>query len=116
MKSFLYPPVGNVLSSELCLRRPLRHGSFEMMKELERRESAVEDILTKAPVYINIRSPAMLGDLDDESQIRLSGLLKRALAQCDHIADIAANAPCKPKEKHWYLNLNRRYWEIPDRM
>lgn len=87
-----------------------------MMKELERRQVIVEDILTKAPAFINIQSPAVLGDLDNESQMRFSGLLKKALAQCDHIADIAANAPCKPKEKHWYLNLNRRYWEIPDRM
>ncbi|KAI0388088.1 hypothetical protein F5Y04DRAFT_241636 [Hypomontagnella monticulosa] len=94
-------PTCAILSSEVFLRRILRNGSFEMVHELEQRESRICDIL-KNPRYIGLQWPAHLGRLTDAQQEHLYVLLKRAMWQCDHIADRAANVPEKSITTQYY--------------
>ncbi|KAI1379620.1 hypothetical protein F4677DRAFT_442595 [Hypoxylon crocopeplum] len=117
MAGFTLPPTGDVFSSELFLRRPLRYASPEMVKELEKRDFRIDDILRNS-TFINLVSPPQFDVLhivlNIDQQERLYCLLKRAMSQCDHIADIAANAPCKPVYWRWYGRLNQYYFERHD--
>ncbi|KAI1650448.1 uncharacterized protein F4817DRAFT_261469 [Daldinia loculata] len=109
LANFPVPPPGDVLSSELYLRRPIKHGSFRMLLELENRKSRVKEILTASP-HFNLESPPGLGELTNPQQERLCAFLYRAFAQCDYIADIAANAPCGPPGVQWYERRCMRWW------
>ncbi|KAI2621197.1 hypothetical protein GGR54DRAFT_92074 [Hypoxylon sp. NC1633] len=111
--NFIDPPRGTVLSSEPFLRRPLQYASFSMVKELEKREFQIDDIL-KNSTYVNLAAPALLGALNLEQQGCFYALMKRAMSQCNRIADIAANSPCKPSAEQWYYCLRREFWEIPN--
>ncbi|KAI1658358.1 hypothetical protein F4813DRAFT_388633 [Daldinia decipiens] len=109
LAEFPVPPPGDVLSSELYLRRPIKHGSFQMLLELENRRSRVKEILTASP-HFNIGSPPGLGELTNPQQERLCAFLYRAFAQCDYIADIAANVPCGTPEAQWYGHQFMKWW------
>ncbi|KAF3061915.1 hypothetical protein GL218_03726 [Daldinia childiae] len=116
LANFPVPPTGDVLSSELYLRRPIKHRSFEMLLELENRKSRVKDILTASP-HFNLKSPPGLGELTIPQQERLCALLYRAFAQCDYIADIAANTPCQLPEAQWYKPRFISWWigrDVPE--
>ncbi|KAK6957947.1 hypothetical protein Daesc_000737 [Daldinia eschscholtzii] len=107
--SFTVSPTGDVFSSEMGLRRVVKHGNFEMVKELETRLSRAKKILT-ASTYFNLQSPPNLGELTGPQQRHLCSLLERAFAQCDYIADIAANAPYGPPDPRWYGKAHRNWW------
>ncbi|KAI1470901.1 uncharacterized protein F4812DRAFT_282496 [Daldinia caldariorum] len=107
--AFAVPPPGDVFSSELGIRRVLKHGNFEMVKELETRQSRAKKILT-ASLYSNLQSPPGLGELTNPQQEHLCSLLERAFAHCDSIADIAANAPYGPPQPQWYKDTFKDWW------
>ncbi|KAI0152132.1 hypothetical protein F4776DRAFT_13905 [Hypoxylon sp. NC0597] len=109
--SFTMRPVGNVLSSEVFLRRCIQHGTFEMALEMERREARINDILSNSG-YINFVTPLQLGPLNVTQQERLYDLLKEAMRHCDRIADIAANEPCQPIDRQWYMQFKKRRFEV----
>lgn len=98
-------PPGAILSSEIFLRRRLPNSSFKMALELEKRELRVHDIL-KDPMYIGLAFPPSLGGLTNAEQDHLHTLLKRAMSQCDDIADIAANIPQLLITSRYYGNPN----------
>ncbi|KAI0111729.1 hypothetical protein F4814DRAFT_450404 [Daldinia grandis] len=112
LASFAVLPPGDVLSSELCLRRPIKHGSFQMLLEFEHRKSRVKEILTASP-YINLESLPGL-ELSNPQQERLCAFLCRAFAQCDYIADIAANTPRGHPAAQWYEYRFMRWWRGRD--
>ncbi|KAI1417022.1 hypothetical protein F5Y13DRAFT_153562 [Hypoxylon sp. FL1857] len=105
------PPMGNILSSEVSARRCIKHGTFEMVMEMEGREARIDDILSNSS-YINFLTPLRLGPLNVIQQERLRALLKRAMSHCDRIADIAANKPCEPIAHQWYQQLKARRLEV----
>ncbi|OTA59303.1 hypothetical protein K449DRAFT_385333 [Hypoxylon sp. EC38] len=110
---FTMPPVGNVLSSEVFERRCIQHGTFEMALEMEQREARINDILSNSG-YINFVTPLQLGPLNVTQQKKLYDLLKRAMQHCDRIADIAANKPCSPIGRLWYIQLEKKRFEAFD--
>ncbi|KAI0852794.1 hypothetical protein F5Y00DRAFT_258051 [Daldinia vernicosa] len=109
LADFPVPPLGDILSSELRLRRLIKYGSFQMLLELNKRKSRIEEILTACP-HFNLKSPPGLGELTNPQQKRLCALLYRAIAQCDHIADLAANAPKGPPATQWYKPEFIEWW------
>ncbi|KAI1073667.1 hypothetical protein F5B20DRAFT_498326 [Whalleya microplaca] len=92
---FVLPPTGNVLSSSAEDRWIIEGNTFSMISELEMRNDRYEDLLQQHD-WINISSPPGMAPLTAEQEEQLSHLLKRAMAHCDRIADIAANPPCYP--------------------
>ncbi|KAI1800515.1 hypothetical protein F4811DRAFT_538675 [Daldinia bambusicola] len=107
--AFPVPPPRDVFSSELGLRRVLKHGNFEMVKELETRQSRAKRLLTASP-FFNLQSPPGLEELTKLQQEHLCSLLERAFAHCDSIADIAANAPYGPPKPQWYKAAYKDWW------
>ncbi|KAI8965570.1 hypothetical protein F5Y11DRAFT_295160 [Daldinia sp. FL1419] len=108
--TFPVPPTGNVLTSEVYLRRPLKHGNFAMVLELERRRSRIAEVLTASP-HFNIKCPPGLGELTHAQQDFLRELLERAFSHCDSIADIAANLPHEVRGAKWYERRFVSWWE-----
>ncbi|KAI1386754.1 uncharacterized protein F4822DRAFT_325630 [Hypoxylon trugodes] len=104
-------PRGHVLSSDQSRRR-LKYGTFKMRRELEKRESRINQILSN-PTCVNLASPPGLGPLTFEQQKHLFSLLKRAMLQCDYIADIAVN-DCEPVDIYGYEMLISNYYELSD--
>ncbi|XXG98883.1 hypothetical protein Hte_005214 [Hypoxylon texense] len=103
-------PSGNVLSSELFLRRNLGFGTFKMVREFEIRDDRIEYILQHRS-FINIASPPGLQQLNGAQQDHLRSLLKRSLWICDWIADIAVNKPGAKVQEGAYKPLRTRFYE-----
>lgn len=90
---FMLPPQGNVLSSSATERCIVLKNTFSMVRELERRDKRINRLIAWCPKAFCIHSPPWLPCLTVPQQARLVAVIKRALYQCDRIADIAANEP-----------------------
>ncbi|KAI3332175.1 hypothetical protein HD806DRAFT_518971 [Xylariaceae sp. AK1471] len=99
---FTLPPPGNVLSSFEPERQVLLENTFSMVTELELRDRRIERLINKCPKIFNTAAPPWLPSLTPQQQARLVLILKRALCQCDRIADIAANEPCTAIPEKYY--------------
>ncbi|KAI0159666.1 hypothetical protein GGR57DRAFT_433977 [Xylariaceae sp. FL1272] len=89
-------PTTNILSSDTVERRRLcGQNTFQQVEELERRAKRIDRLFEEAPKYFRIEAPGWLPPLSEEQHARFTDVLKRALWQCDMIADVAANEPCK---------------------
>ncbi|KAL7627949.1 hypothetical protein AAE478_002145 [Parahypoxylon ruwenzoriense] len=113
MAAFTLPPTGDVLSSEDYYRQRLPHGTFSMIRELEKREAQCDEVVQSSK-FINTAWPPGMGFLTDIQQERLRALLKQALMRCNQIADIAANAPCSPLSLCYYSFVETGEFEDPD--
>ncbi|KAJ8129386.1 hypothetical protein O1611_g4246 [Lasiodiplodia mahajangana] len=100
--SFILPPLGNILSSSTEERFVLHKNTFLMVHELELRQNRIDRLLKERPKVFDLVSPPWLPCLIPKFQIRLEPMLKRALYQCDRIADIAANEPSLPIPVEYY--------------
>ncbi|CAJ2512783.1 Uu.00g009020.m01.CDS01 [Anthostomella pinea] len=109
---FPLPPLGNVLSSATPERNVLLQNTFSLLHELEIRELRIDYLIQKHPEFFNLASPPGLPPLTMEQQGRLGPLIKRALLQCDAMADIAANAPCKPIGEEYYSLITSGVWSV----
>ncbi|OTA99775.1 hypothetical protein M426DRAFT_16093 [Hypoxylon sp. CI-4A] len=108
-RRFMFPPRGNIFSSEICLRRRIKNGTFAMVKEMEMREERIAQVLKSSFMQQALNAPPGGVKLtSDEEQERLLALLARAMAQCDEIADIGANEPCAQISPQWYSKLVNR--------
>ncbi|KAI0449315.1 hypothetical protein F5B21DRAFT_509287 [Xylaria acuta] len=98
--TFTLPPLGNVLSSSTDERHVLPKNTFSMVRELELRDNRIDRLIKERPTVFDLISPPWLPCLTPRQQLRLVPILKRALCQCDRIADIAANVsyPSIPPE------------------
>ncbi|KAI1111000.1 hypothetical protein F5Y14DRAFT_426752 [Nemania sp. NC0429] len=88
---FTLPPLGDVLSSSATERHIIPKNTFSMICELELRDERIDQLLAECPNTFCIHSPPWLPCLTVAQQNRLVAITKRALYQCDRIADIAAN-------------------------
>lgn len=93
---FTLPPLGSVLSSSATERCIVSNDTFPMVRELELRAERIDQIIARCPNTFSISSPPWLPCLTVPQQTRLIAVIKRALCQCDRIADIAANEPSSP--------------------
>ncbi|KAI0013002.1 hypothetical protein F4779DRAFT_614163 [Xylariaceae sp. FL0662B] len=106
---FMLPPTGNIFSSCSTERWAYEANTFKMVQELETRDDHINQLLRRTD-YINIGSIPCIKPLTVEQQERLFPLLKRAMVHCDHIADIAANPPCKPIPTTYWAALQKRVY------
>ncbi|KAI0402050.1 hypothetical protein F4802DRAFT_600426 [Xylaria palmicola] len=90
------PPLGNALSSFGDARRVLQKDTFEMLFELELRDNRINSLLRECPKAFDLLTLPCLPCLTPSQQARLGLVLKRALHQCDRIADLAAHCSCPP--------------------
>ncbi len=102
-----------MLSSATVERRVLRAGTFDLVAELELRDSRIDDLLQRGNAFIDVASPAGLEGLTSAQQARLALLLRRALYHCDRIADLAANPPCEPIAEDHYALIPTGVWAQP---
>ncbi|KAI1776623.1 hypothetical protein F4818DRAFT_354810 [Hypoxylon cercidicola] len=107
---FILPPTGNVLSSELFLRRTLAFGTFQMAKEVERRDARINPLLRHI-VPIDMRFPPGVGYINAVQRRRLLYQLKRSVWLCDQIADIVANRPGAMTRERMYDPMHTRFYE-----
>ncbi|KAI2464579.1 hypothetical protein F4781DRAFT_67863 [Annulohypoxylon bovei var. microspora] len=112
VSDFVAPPVGNVFSSEVFMRRVIPHGTFAMALEMEKRNAHIEAVLDSD--FFTHAIPGRLESLTPEQEKRFRVLTKKAIAQCDCVADIAANFPCHPIAEMWYGRLKGPYFEPRD--
>ncbi|KAI0447041.1 hypothetical protein F4803DRAFT_393938 [Xylaria telfairii] len=89
--TFMLAPQGNILSSSSYVRSVLQKNTFAMVSELELRDHRMDRLIKECPKIFCVASPPWLPCLTPRQQYRLVPILKRALYQCDRIADIAAN-------------------------
>ncbi|KAI1505268.1 hypothetical protein F5X99DRAFT_276227 [Biscogniauxia marginata] len=111
-QQFLVPPTGRVLSSGYVRRRELPSPSWALVSEMELRDSRIDDTLTRHPEFINLDSLPGMGPLIPEQKRRLLPLLRRAMCQCDAIADIAANVPWTPMNQATPEMDTRSLWAL----
>ncbi|KAI1419727.1 hypothetical protein F5Y12DRAFT_205824 [Xylaria sp. FL1777] len=110
--TFTLPPLGAILSSCSDERHVIPKNSFAMLLELERRDIRIDRMIKERPKKFCIPSPPWLPSLTPLGQIRLVPIIKRALHQCDRIADIAANEwPIPPG---YYRNIPDGVYELPE--
>lgn len=81
-----------------------------MVREIEIRECRIHDILT-ASAFVNFACPLGMGPLTTSQQANLYGLLKKALYQCNVIADIAVNSQCRPIPESSYGRINSGHFK-----
>ncbi|KAI8630406.1 hypothetical protein F5Y19DRAFT_45964 [Xylariaceae sp. FL1651] len=109
---FALPPPGNILSSSLDERVVCIKNTFSIVGELELRHHRIEYLLNKCPNIIALSSPPWLPPLTENQQVRLVCILRRALHQCDAVADIAANEPCTPMPLKSYDLIQFGVWAL----
>ncbi|TGJ87678.1 hypothetical protein E0Z10_g1111 [Xylaria hypoxylon] len=110
---FALPPLGNILSSATDERYVLLNNTFSMVLELEIRENKINRLIQECPKVFYMTSPPWLPSLTPLQQTRLPPILTRALHQCDHIADIAANGSCPPIPSKYYHAILDGVYELP---
>ncbi|KAI0541185.1 hypothetical protein GGR58DRAFT_34837 [Xylaria digitata] len=110
---FTPPPLGNILSSSTDERYVLPNNTFSMVLELELRQSRIDRLIQECPKVFCLTSPPWLPSLTARQQTRLVPILKRALYQCDHIADIAANGSFPPIPPKYYHAILDGVYELP---
>ncbi|KAI1268932.1 hypothetical protein F5Y18DRAFT_171982 [Xylariaceae sp. FL1019] len=99
-------PAANILTSATVERRRLcGQNTFQRVEELERRAERIDRLFEEAPKYFRIEAPGWLPPLSGEQHARFTSALKRALWQCDMIADVAANEPCKLLPPESYTDI-----------
>ncbi|KAI1460376.1 hypothetical protein F4805DRAFT_391514 [Annulohypoxylon moriforme] len=108
MLRFITPPPDVALSSEVFLRRPIEKNTFAMAAEMERREAHAEDVLTSD--YLKGAIPDDFRALEPQKKKVFYALMKKAILRCDQVADVAANAPCRPLEEQWYRQMKGQYF------
>ncbi|KAI1133659.1 hypothetical protein F5Y10DRAFT_228297 [Nemania abortiva] len=111
--TFTMPPLGNALSSATDERHVLAKNTFSMVIELELRQVRIERLLEECPKIFCFATPPWLPPLTPRQQARLEGVVKRALYQCDRIADIAANEPCVTIPMKYYHAIPDNVYELP---
>ncbi|KAI0868503.1 hypothetical protein GGS24DRAFT_494502 [Hypoxylon argillaceum] len=111
--TFILPSLGNILSSSTDERCVLPKDTFSMIHELELRDERIDRLIKECPKVFSIASPPWLPSLMPPQQGRLVMILKRALYQCDRIADIAANEPCIPIPVEYYHSIVDGVYELP---
>ncbi|KAI0206428.1 hypothetical protein F4808DRAFT_455187 [Astrocystis sublimbata] len=99
---FVSPPTGNILSSASHKRAVLPYGTFELVRELERREGRYEFLMHNCPIKCAIACPPWLPPLSPLQQYRLGTILERSLRQLDQISDIAAHEKYPPIKSESY--------------
>ncbi|KAI6084398.1 hypothetical protein F4821DRAFT_242757 [Hypoxylon rubiginosum] len=87
---FPLPPSGNVLSSDQVNRRAIGFGTFEMVRELERRDDRINWVYRMIAVD-TMSFPPEVGLTNDTQSQRFYLLVTRSIWQCDQIADLTAN-------------------------
>ena len=98
MAAFTLPPLGSALSSAADERHVIPKDTFAMTGELELRQMRIDSLVSQCPGLFCLVSPPSLGPLNPPAQARLRPILKRALRQCDRLADIAADeSPLAPQ-------------------
>ncbi|XDG09206.1 hypothetical protein ABKA04_008821 [Annulohypoxylon sp. FPYF3050] len=105
-------PLPNVFSSEAFMRRPLEVGRMETAVELEKRDAHTESVLRSS--FFKQGLSSRFTSLDAKQNETLHYLVKNAMKQCNHIADIAANAPYTPSGEIWYAKLKGAYFDHRD--
>ncbi|TRX98700.1 hypothetical protein FHL15_000042 [Xylaria flabelliformis] len=111
--TFTLPPLGNVLSSSASERRLLRKNTFAMVREIELRDNRIDRLIRECPRIFCLSAPPWLPCLTVQQQARLWLILKRALYQCDRIADIAANISDPQIPPEYYHAITDRVYEWP---
>ncbi|KAI1744058.1 hypothetical protein F4680DRAFT_280499 [Xylaria scruposa] len=111
--SFTLPPLGNVLSSSAVVRRVLPKNTFAMVRELELRDNRMDRLIRECPRIFCLEAPPWLPCLTARQQARLRLILKRALYQCDRIADIPSNMSDPPIPPEYYHAIKDRVYEWP---
>ncbi|KAH9886788.1 hypothetical protein F4778DRAFT_439002 [Xylariomycetidae sp. FL2044] len=111
--TFLLPPAGNVLSSSGPERYMFPKDTFKSVLELELRDKRINFLVDQTSAYLDITSPPNVGPLSVAQQRRLAPFIKRALWQCDAIADIAASAPCEAIPVEYYDLMHLGLWRHP---
>ncbi|KAI0525791.1 hypothetical protein F5B22DRAFT_587787 [Xylaria bambusicola] len=102
--AFTLPPLGKALSSRTDQRDVISKDTFAMTRELELRELRSDLLVGECPSIFCLVSPPWFPPLPPSARSRLEPVLKRALHQCDRIADIAANeSPLPPQCYHALL-------------
>ncbi|KAI0553386.1 hypothetical protein F4679DRAFT_468677 [Xylaria curta] len=111
--TFTLPPLGNVLSSSTSERRVLPKNTFAMVREFELRDNRMDRLIRECPRIFCLSAPPWLPCLTARQQGRLGLILKRALYQCDRIADIAANMSDPQIPPEYYHAITDRVYEWP---
>ncbi|KAI1364444.1 hypothetical protein F5Y08DRAFT_212190 [Xylaria arbuscula] len=96
-------PVGKALSSADEERHVVEKDSFAMISELQLRRWRIDSLLSECPGLFCLVSPPSLPSLTAAGQTQLVPILRRALHQCDRIADIAADE--SPVCAKWYRDM-----------
>ncbi|KAI0889300.1 uncharacterized protein GGS22DRAFT_69686 [Annulohypoxylon maeteangense] len=94
------PPTDVMLSSEAFLRRPIKKHTFQMVAEAQKRDAHIEDILNSK--FFNDAMPDRFEPCNAHQKQLLRALVKKAMIQCNRIADVASNSPCHPMKAIWY--------------
>ncbi|KAI1755639.1 hypothetical protein F4782DRAFT_527694 [Xylaria castorea] len=111
--TFTLPPLGNVLSSSTKERRVLPKNTFAIVREFELRDNRIDRLIKECPRVFCLASPPWLPCLTARQQARLVPILKRALYQCDRIADIAANVLGPQIPPEYYHAITDEVYELP---
>ncbi|KAI0489836.1 hypothetical protein F4859DRAFT_509414 [Xylaria cf. heliscus] len=111
--TFMLRPIGNILSSSTEERYVLPKNTFSMVRELELRDQRIGRLLKECPKAFCLTSPPWLPCLTPRQQRRLAPILKRALYQCDRIADIAANVTGPSITPECYHAIVDGVYELP---
>ncbi|KAI0106232.1 hypothetical protein GGR51DRAFT_176406 [Nemania sp. FL0031] len=111
--SFTIPPLRNILSSSTEERFVLSTDTFSGIIELELRESRIDRLLQECPQFFCLPSPPWLPSLTPKYQARVEIIFKRALQQCDRIADIAANEPSVRIPVEYYHAILDEVYRFP---
>ncbi|GAP82529.2 hypothetical protein SAMD00023353_0100760 [Rosellinia necatrix] len=114
--SFPLPPLGNILSSSTHERHVLRPYTFKIVRELELREHRIARLVKYWPQLVSCECPYGLPALTVSQQARLGSVIRRALNQCDRIADIAANEPCVLIPPRYYDYIFDEMYSLPEAM
>ncbi|KAI8956183.1 hypothetical protein F4801DRAFT_4825 [Xylaria longipes] len=111
--TFTLPPLGNILSSSTDERHVLPENTFSMVREFELRDNRIDRLIKECPKIFCLSSPPWLPCLTPRQQARLVVILKRALFQCDRIADIAANGSYPSILPEYYHAIFDGVYELP---
>ncbi|KAI1206507.1 uncharacterized protein F4807DRAFT_439378 [Annulohypoxylon truncatum] len=112
VSNFVIPPIGTVLSSEMFMRRPVTEGTFQMAAEIAKRDTHTEGVLNSD--FVKRSMPARFESSSAEQKQVLHALLKKAILQCNHIADIAVKSPCRPMNEMCYNWMKGKFFEPRD--
>lgn len=114
LATFTLVPSGNVLSSSFSDERHiLRNNTFATLHELELRDGRINSLLEALSEMYTKASRPYIPVFSVQDQASLDAILKKALYQCDQIADIAANGSNPPVPQNYYYSILDGIYELP---